>query len=290
VEGRRVSWRDFERAQRVVELDDRFLAYVDEGRGDPVVLVHGIPTWGFVWHRVLPELARARRVIVPDLLGYGFSDKADRFDRSIARQAEALEGLLARLAIDRATVVGHDVGGGAALRLAALFPRRVARLVLVDTVAYDAWPLEALIQLGHPATNRLLGAPALARLLGRFLRAGFAARPPRELIDGLLAPYTTEVGKLSLIRDAAALDTNHTTELEPLLARIHAPTLVVWGDSDPFHPAKHGEWLARDLPRARLVRIPRARHFVMLDQPGVFAGEVAHFLDEAEPAAGRAAA
>ena len=87
-----MSWRDFERAQRVVELDDRFIAYVDEGRGDPVVLVHGIPTWGFVWQRVLPELARARRVIVPDLLGYGFSDKADRFDRSIARLARASSG------------------------------------------------------------------------------------------------------------------------------------------------------------------------------------------------------
>ena len=99
------------------------------------------------------------------------------------------------------------------------------------------------------------------------------------MLDGLLSPYTTEVGKLSLIRNAAALNTNLTTELTALLPRINVPTLILWGEEDKFQVLKYAERLAWDIPDARLVRIPDARHFVMLDQPEAVSRQVREFLD-----------
>lgn len=274
-----MRWRDFQALQRVTELGDRFLSYVDEGHGEPVVLLHGIPTWGFLWSGLLPALALSHRVLIPDLLGYGFSDKRDGFDRSIAWQAEVIDAWLERLDVAHATVVGHDLGGGVAQHLALRFPHRVRRLGLINSICYDSWPIELMIQLGHPRVEQRLSARGMARLLSVALtRLGFAARPPDGVVEGLLAPYRTEVGKRSLIRDAAALDTNHTLELTPQLPRLSVPTLVLWGEDDVFQRVRYAERLAWDLPNAHLVRVADARHFVMFDQPHEVASHLLGFL------------
>lgn len=273
-----MNWRVFQAMQRVAELGERFLSYLDEGEGEPVLLIHGIPTWGYLWHGLLPELARSHRVLVPDLLGFGYSDRRDGFDRSIARQAEWLDSWVETLGLRRVSVVGHDIGGGVALRLATLFPERVARLAVLNTICYDSWPIEGMLQFGHPGAYRKLSASAALRLLKLMLRQGFASSPEDELLEGLLAPYRTEVGKLSLVRNASALNTNLTTEISPLLPQLTVPTLVLWGEDDAFQPVKFGERLARDIPTASLVRIKDARHFVMLDRPEEVAGQLLGFL------------
>lgn len=281
-----MTWREFQHDQKVVELEDRFVSYVDRGTGPPVVLLHGIPTWGFLWHHQIPAIASSHRVLVPDLLGFGFSDRRDRFDRSIARQAEMIDRWMERLEIERAALVAHDIGGGVALRLATLFPQRVAQLCLMNTVCYDSWPIEMMLQLGHPEANRKMSAAAAMKMLRQALKQGFAHSPKSDDLDGLLAPYRTEVGKLSLIRNAAALNTNLTTEITPRLGDVEAPTLILWGEDDTFQLVKYGERLAGDLPTARLVRIADARHFVMLDQPERVTQELLGFLgpsDQPDP-------
>ena len=133
-----MNWREYQARQRVVELGHRFISYVDEGRGAPLVLVHGIPTWGFLWSGVLTALAMTHRVLIPDLLGYGYSDRREGFDRSISRQAEALDAWMDRLGVVDAAVVGHDIGGGVAQHLAIRFPQRVSRLCLMNSICYDS--------------------------------------------------------------------------------------------------------------------------------------------------------
>lgn len=262
-----MNWRKFQFLQKVVQLDDHFLSYVDSGSGRPVVLLHGIPTWGYMWRDVFPLLGGHCRVLVPDLLGFGFSDRRDSFDRSIARQAEWIDQWLEQLGLSDAVVIAHDIGGGVALRLATLFPQRVAKLCVLNTVCYDSWPIELMLQFGHPEAHHKMSAATAIKVLKQALKQGFAHSPPADALDGMLAPYRTEVGKLSLIRNAAALNTNLTTEITPLLPRIQVPTLVLWGEDDKFQLVKYGERLARDIPDARLVRIANARHFVMWDQP-----------------------
>jgi len=273
-----MNWRAFQAIQKVTELGPRFLSYVDEGEGDPVILMHGIPTWGFLFRDLIESLTAKRRVLAPDLLGFGFSDKRDCFDRSIGRQTEALIAWMDKLRLDRADIVGHDIGGGIALRLAALHPARVGRLCVMNGVSYDAWPIELMLQFGHPENRRKMSAGEASTMLKRALKSGFAVAPEDEFLDGLLAPYGTETGKTSLIRNAAALNTNLTTEITHLLPQISAPTLILWGQEDSFQLAKFGKRLASDIPGAKFVPIEKAKHFVMIDQHEIVARELQAFL------------
>lgn len=132
-----MDWKNFQAMQRAAEIGERFVSYIDEGAGEPVILIHGIPTWGYLWHKLIPVLSEQNRVIAPDLIGFGYSDKSDNFDRSIARQTEMIDALMEKTSIERASIVAHDIGGGVALRLAALYPRRVKKLCLINSVSYD---------------------------------------------------------------------------------------------------------------------------------------------------------
>ena len=280
-----MNWREWQARQTVVELGDRFLSYVDLGTGRPVVMLHGIPTWSFLWSALAPALALTHRVLVPDLLGYGYSDRRDCFDRSVSRQAEVVDAWMDRLGVVDAVVVAHDVGGGVAQHLAVRFPRRVGRLCLMDSVCYDAWPLEVMLQLGHPGAVRKLSAEAVQRLLKLAMRrAAFARAPPDGVIEGLLAPYATEAGKVSLVRNAVSLNTNHTLEVAPRLGHLGVPVLILWGEDDGFLPPKYGERLAWDIPGARYVKVPGAKHFVMWDAPHMVATELFRFLGVEAPA------
>lgn len=261
-----MDWREFQKLQRVAQVDGHFVSYVDEGSGPPIVLIHGIPTWGYLWHRQLPHLSPSHRVLIPDLIGFGYSDKRDSFDRSIARQTEMLVRWMDLLEIDRAAIVAHDIGGGVALRLATLYPQRVERLCVLNTVCYDSWPIELMLQFGHPEANRKLSASTALTAMRQALKQGFARTPDDAVLDGLLSPYRTETGKLSLIRNAAALNTNLTTEIASRLPHLQVRTLIIWGQDDTFQLVKYGERLAWDVPDAHLARITDARHFVMLDQ------------------------
>ena len=273
-----MNWREFQAMQHVAEVEDHFLSYIDQGDGDPVVLLHGIPTWGYLWHELIPRLSKSHRVLAPDLPGFGFSDKSDRFDRSIARQAEWIDQWLEQLGIERAAIIAHDIGGGVALRLATLFPNRVTRLCVMNSVCYDSWPIELMLQFGHPEAYRKMSASTAITTLKQALKMGFATSPADDLLEALLAPYQTEVGKLSLIRNAAALNTNLTTEITRFLPKISVPVSILWGEDDKFQLVKYGERLASDIPGARFVRQKNARHFVMFDQREEVAAELSHFL------------
>jgi len=275
-----MDWRQFQAMQKVAEIGERFVSYVDEGAGEPVILIHGIPTWGYLWHRLIPVLSEQNRVIAPDLIGFGYSDKSDNFDRSIARQAEMIDALMGKLEIERANIVAHDIGGGVALRLATLYPHRVNKLCLMNSVSYDSWAIEAMIQLGHPGAYYALSVSTTVATLRQMLKQGFNKTPPDEILDGIFAPYSTEVGKLSLIRNATALNTNLTTEITPLLHKIEAKTLILWGEDDKFQPLKFAERLFDDIPNAELIRVKDARHFVMIDQPEAVADHVSLFLEK----------
>lgn len=254
-----MEWRKYQEQQKVVELGDRFMSYVERGDGPPLVLLHGAPTWGYLWHSLLPELEKDRKVIVPDLLGYGFSDRSDRFGRGPAAQAAALSAFLQTLGLEHVDLVGHDLGGAVALRLAAFEPERVGRLSLINAACYDS------------------SRDMPERRLRELLKAGFRA-PDETLVEGLLAPYRTEAGRLSLSRNLAAIDVNQTMELVPLLPQVHAPTLLLWGEEDPFRPVDYGRRLASDLPKARISVIPQGRHYLPLEKPEQVAGVLLNFL------------
>ena len=144
-------------------------------QGEPVILLHGIPTWSFLYNEVIPLLAPHHRVIAPDFLGHGYSDRRDFFDRSLLAQTDMILRLMDHLGIERAHFVGHDTGGGVSLIMAIHHPDRVARLVLTNVVAYDSWPIDDMIALGNP--NWRSKAPKGGR---RFSRLRLAGRPLQQ--------------------------------------------------------------------------------------------------------------
>lgn len=281
-----LSHDDFRKGQKTAYLDGLSyqplkVAWTEAGQGEPVILLHGIPTWSFLYNDVIPLLAPGARVIVPDFLGHGYSDKRDFFDRSLVAQTAMIIRLMDHLGIARAHFVGHDTGGGVSLIMAIQHPERVAKLVLTNAVAYDSWPIDDMIALGNP-NWRSKTTKEVADFLASGLPDGIynKERLTPEFTSGIVAPYADEEGKISIFRNASALNTNHTTMLVERHCEITAPTLCLWGVHDPWQTIRDGERLAKEIPNARLVRVENASHWIPHDTPETFAREISNFLSQ----------
>ena len=239
--------------ERSARLGSASIYYRVAGEGPPVVLVHGLSGSGRWWARNVPALAERFRVHVVDLIGFGRSRDGSAFVLSEA--AGRLAEWMGRLGIARASIVGHSMGGLIAADLAADFPERVERLVLVDAAAFSPGP-----DYGQHAVGLL-----------RWLRYAPLGFLPVLLADAWRA------GPITLARAAREL---LATDLGPKLARVRAPTLIVWGEHDSVVPPAVGERLRAHLPGAELVVIPGAAHNPMWDRPEAFNRVVLEFLGE----------
>lgn len=277
---------NFRERQKRVTLDgiswlDLEVAYTDVGAGQSVILLHGIPTWSYLYHDVIPLLEPHCRVIAPDFLGHGYSDRRDCFDRSLRAQTDMIVRFMDELGLEKATVVGHDTGGGVALIMGIEHADRLDRLVLTNVVAYDSWPIDDMIDLGNPKL-REKPAAEIAEFVASGLPDGLhnADRLTPEFRRNIVAPYSDEEGKINLIRNASALNTNHTTMLVSRHADISARTLVLWGVHDPWQTISDGVRLAEEIPNARLVRLENASHWLQQDAPNEFSQAIIDFLEE----------
>jgi pimeloyl-ACP methyl ester carboxylesterase len=241
----------------------------------------------------MPYLARRFTVVAPDLMGHGGSDKP-KGDYSLGAHASAVRDLLVALGHDRATFVGHSLGGGIAMQLSYQFPERCERLVLVDSGGLGrgvSMLLRAATLPGSElvlpllAASRLLDAGRLAGgLLGRLgLRAGTdieeIARGHATLADaGARAAF---VQTLRSVVEPGGQRVNAANRLylaEPL------PLLVIWGQHDSLIPVAHAHETHELLPSSRLEVFPDSGHFPQLDEPERFIDVLGAFIDSSEPA------
>ena len=249
------------------------LAIREEGRGDALVLVHGAGTSGAIWRRTMPALAEHRRVVAPDLPGYGGSPAAG--------PGFALEEVTDRLAagLKEARVpapydlVGHSMGGAIAILLAARHPERVRRLVLVAPAGLAALPRAAAALLGAVAApfavaRRTLATPLAGNALVRRLAlAGVArngARVPAEHARAVLA------SSAGATRIGPGLASAATADLRAALAGVRAPLGLVWGEHDPVIPPRRIDVIRRDRPEVQLRIVPDTAHAPMLERPEAF--------------------
>lgn len=265
-----------ETATVTVDGHELSVAYRDEGSGNdpPVVFLHGIPTWSFLWRDIVPEIAKSQRVITPDLLGYGNSAMEDGFDRSIRAQEAMLAELLDHLDIERVSIVGHDIGGGVALRYAAHNPDAVEKLVCSNAVCYDSWPVEFISNLGLPATTET-DLDDLEEQVSSAFSQGTYDEPDSAFVEGMTAPWISEAGRTSLSRCAVATNTNHTTEID--YDAITADLCCLWGADDSFQSIEYGERLAAELD-GEVRALDEAYHWVMEDRTKQYIEELDAFL------------
>lgn len=251
------------------------------GAGEPVVFLHGFPTSSHLWRDVVPLVPPGHRVVVVDLLGYGRSDKPDGRDVSIKGHAERVVQLFDALRIERAAVVGHDVGGGIAQYLAVRYPTRASRICLIDSVGFDDWPTRdvKMAKASLPLT-RHLPATWILGIVRSDLQRGYAEHE-RGLhsIEQYLRPFATPEGRDVLVEHLLALDHAETLALSKRLKDVVAPTALVWGAHDPFLPVALGKRLQEAIPGSTLDVIPDVRHFTPEEAPETVGTILAKWLE-----------
>jgi len=277
---------------RFTMVEGHRIAYLDEGDGPPLILLHGIPTSGLLWRNVIPHLARTRRVIVPDMLNYGASDKPARADVSIAAAARILVGLMDALGLGRVDLAAHDIGGGVAQIVAVRHPERLNRLVLASAVCFDSWPIPEFEPLQEPDAETGMSVDEFAKMLCDFLPQGVAsdAGLSPEAVGIMLRPWSGEAGKAALFRNFRRLDPEYTMAIARELETLDLPVLVLWGDRDPFQKPDYATRLRDTIPGAQLDWIEGTAHWIMEEQPDAVATRIAAFLQDTSPAGARSAA
>ncbi len=279
---------------RKLSLHGHRVAYREAGSGQVVVLIHGLTSDSSTWRRVLPYLARRFTVIAPDLAGHGGSAKP-RGDYSLGAHASGVRDLLLALGHDRATFVGHSLGGGVAMQLSYQFPERCERLVLVDSGGLGrdvSLLLRAATLPGSEfvlpllAASRLLDAGRLAgSVLGRLgLRAGTdieeMARGHATLADG-----ETRAAFVHTLRSVVEPGGQRVNASNRLYLAKYLPLLLVWGEHDSLIPVSHGLAAHAQLPGSRLEVFADSGHFPQLDEPERFLDVLIDFIDSTQPAA-----
>jgi pimeloyl-ACP methyl ester carboxylesterase len=269
---------------RHVLVDGVRLAHRDRGEGDPVVFVHGTPSYSHEWRHVVPAVeAAGHRVITYDLLGYGASERPLDRDTSVGAQTELLVGLLDALGIDRPSLITHDIGGAIGQRIAVLHPERVRRLMLIDSVSYDSWPSETWREIIRTRLESYaaMAAEEFEEMLGRQLAMTVAdpSRMQGEELAAYLAPHRTALGRASFFEHQVRhYDSRYTDELTGRLGEIAVPVRILWGEQDRWQPTSYAQRLAADVPHAELVVVPGTGHFLMEDDPERVTREVLQFL------------
>jgi haloalkane dehalogenase len=268
-----------------VEQDTLRLHYVDEGTGEPVLLLHGEPTWAFLYRKLIPPLAGVARVVAPDYLGFGRSDKPTRVeDYSYDLHYRSIERLAEELDLRETTVVVQDWGGPIGLRLAARHPERVARLVLLNTG----------VGAGRAPSPEWLRFRAFMRRVGPEIVPGQLVRisAVTELADGVVeaynAPFPTAESKAGVLAfpELVPTELDHPSaakmlEVRAALERWEKPALVLFSDSDPIFPPAAAERLASRIPGAGPAEIVAgAGHFLQEEKGEEIAERIVRFLRE----------
>jgi pimeloyl-ACP methyl ester carboxylesterase len=248
------------------------MAFVEEG--DPenpaVVFLHGFPTSSFLWREFVPLFAPWTHVIAPDLLGCGDSGMPEEAELHIRAQAGYIRELLTGLRVERFAVVGHGHGGGVAQLLA--LEGGVEAMVLVDSIAFEAWPSEAtkVLQRLAPEERR---EDVIRDAFDGFLHRAMAKpeRRTQALRDAYLAPFVGEEGTPAFFRGIDAADGQGLTGREDALAKLSCPTLILWGEEDPYFPVEVAERLNDAIPTSSLAVLPGCSYLLPEDAPETIA-------------------
>jgi pimeloyl-ACP methyl ester carboxylesterase len=250
------------------------LYYYEEGKGPPLLLIHGFGASTYTWRHVAPELAKSYRVIAVDLKGFGQSDKPFDGRYSVYDQAELLAQLIEDKDLRDLTLVGHSFGGGVALLLALeanqRLDGRITRLVLLDSIAYPQ---------NIPVFFRLLDVPLVSQLGVRMVPPSVQTRVALQIayfddskiepeeIELYAAPLKTAAGKHAIIHSARQIVPEDIAELSERYKTIELPTLILWCDHDRIVPLEVGIKLRRTLPNSTLRLIEDCGHMPQEEQP-----------------------
>jgi pimeloyl-ACP methyl ester carboxylesterase len=289
-----VAWRavaQFEEWEIV--LHGRRVVYRVAGSGSPVVLIHGMLNSSGHWQAVADRMAASHLVIAPDLIGHGDS-AAPRGDYSLGAHAASIRDLLSAIGVERATFVGHSLGGGVAMQFFYQFPQRVERLALVSSGGLGRDVSLLLRTAALPGTSAVLSMTIHPRMLSAIWDAGAAMRSRGmgggtylQAVARALRPLQSAGQRqafLQTLRSVIDVRGQRVSATDRLYLLELLPTLIVWGERDHTIPLEHGLRAHRETPGSTFRTLPRAAHFPNLEDPDGLAEALLEFIATTEPA------
>ncbi len=281
----RIDW-DPSLSPQTIQIKNQTIFYAVRGEGEPLMLIHGYGAGSWVWEKQVEILSRKYRVYALDLIGHGFSDRP-RMEYTPETYILFLRNFMDGLGIERATLVGNSMGGGIAWAVAALFPERVKKLILINCV-----PPDVLNQVRNESFRTLAAVkdiPLLPYLVIASRNKSSIKGVLQEcLSDGRLITPEVLNRQYQLIRIKGTIwvlystlkNAKKTSEMRDLLARIHQPTLLLWGERDLIFPLTVGESLHQAIKGSKFQIIEKSGHIPMWETPEEVNRAIQDFLKD----------
>ncbi len=249
------------------------------GDGAPVVLVHGTPSWSFLWRGVVPRLARSFTVYVLDLLGYGASVLGPPRDMSISAQGRMLGELLEQWNLAAPGLVGHDIGGATVLRAHLIEGRPASGIVLLDAVALNPWNTPATTHMrANLDAYRTMPAHIYEEVVKAHLRTAVCRPLDAHTLDAYLGPWRGGDGQAAYFRKIEQWTEEDVGAIENLLPTLRPRVRIIWGEEDRWLDREVALRLQNLIPDAELRLVPAAGHFAPEDNPDAVARELLEFF------------
>jgi 4,5:9,10-diseco-3-hydroxy-5,9,17-trioxoandrosta-1(10),2-diene-4-oate hydrolase len=269
---------------RIGNINTRYWA---EGeKGSPVILIHGLGASAEIWMHNVSAIAGEHRVYVPDLVGFGLTDKPEA-TYSPTFMAAFIDDFMTALCINRVCLVGNSLGGGVALQYALQFPGKVQKLVLVDSAGLGREMAFIMRLATIPLVGELMMQP---NRMGMTFVLKRCVYDPAVITDDLVDLYyrldsSPEARKsiLLVLRSIATIFGGRADVLDPIIKNIgdiHVPALIIWGRQDRILPVRHACFAAQKLPNARLHIFDQCGHMPNFERPQDFNGLVLNFISD----------
>lgn len=253
----------------VIQVQGNSITYYREGQGETILFVHGITTYSFIWKSLVPYFNGKYDIVLVDLLGCGDSDKPINEDFSLKRQSHLLKEFCQILHIEKLHMVCHDVGGGIGQIFAVNYPTLLYDLTLINTVAYNFWPVQPIVAMRTPIIRQIAMASLDLGMFELIVKRGVyhKAHLTREMMNLFWKPMKSALGRKGFLHFAKCLDNKNLTEIEEELRQLLIPVLIIRGEADVYLTASISEKLHAEIPNSQLVRIESAGHYIQLDEP-----------------------
>ena len=258
-----------------IEIDGLKYHYLDEGKGEPVIMFHGNPTWSFYYRNLVSGLREQYRVIVPDHMGCGLSDKPQQYNYRLKQHIKNLDVLIEKLELKNITFALHDWGGAIGMGWAVMKPERVKRFVVFNTAAF--------LMPCIPFRIRICRIPVLGDVVVRWFNAFVRLsihmacknkeRMTPEVKSGFLAPYDSFANRIAILRFVQDIpmtpeDYSYSMlkDIESRLSQFRShPMMIIWGEKDfCFNERFLGRWKTY-FPKAEVEKVSDAGHYVVED-------------------------
>ena len=263
-----------------IEVRGKKITYYRHGKGETILFVHGITTYSFIWKEIIPFFKDDYEIVMLDLLGTGDSDKALDENISIKNQAHVIKDFCDQLQLSKIHLVCHDIGGGIGQIFAVNWPDLLCDLTVINSVAYNFWPVQPIIAMRTPIIRQLAMATLDLGMFEVIVKRGLYHKEKLndEWMKLFQKPMKTSSGRKGFLHLAKCLDNSNLTEINEGLKDLPLPVLIIRGEADVYLSSAISEKLHSEIKNSQLVKIKDGGHFIQIDVPEKVAKQILNFI------------